>query len=93
VIGWLTGWLTSDWDEQQMSTDDQFDSMDHDIESYESKRSKLSGAQQEEWVRKRAIAVHNRQNKILENCYNCVESPKFVPVGAAVLLTSVSPSC
>jgi len=71
-------------------TDEQFDMADVSMQAYESSQNKArKGKQRDEILRKKAVSAHNRMEKILANCYYCMDSPKHL----GHLVVSVGVKC
>ena len=66
---------------KDLSTDDQFDLADHSMRQYQSKMERKPTYKQEDAMRKRQIAEHNKHEKLLSKCWHCLDSQQFqVPI-------------
>jgi CWF19-like protein 2 len=62
---------------RDVSTDEQFDMADVSMEMYESKSRKVDSKSRKDWEKQRAIQSFNKQEKLLNKCWYCLESSQL----------------
>ena len=62
---------------KDVSTDEQFDLADHSMRQYQSKLDRKPQHKQEDARMKKQISDHNKHEKMLKGCWQCLDSPKF----------------
>jgi len=60
------------------SLDEQFDDMDHSVAAFQTQRDSFSNQKKKDKLKRRQIAYHKRYQKVLDNCFYCIDAPKLI---------------